>query len=647
MLKGRKRKLSAALAIPFTLALVACSAPTTVDVPLTFQPTEAATETPFVPTPLPPGPETLIVCLADEPESLFIYHPDVLYGEASLEANTILQAIYDGPIDLVDYQAKPVILEGLPTIENGGVLLQTVSLAENEVFFNPASLQPENLSIGDTYLPQGCNASDCLATYTGDEVQMDQMVVEFTLQADIIWSDGQPLTASDSRFSYTLDRHGDLPTTKFLVDRTAEYSVMDERTIRWVGIPGYMDSDFQTNFWPPLPEHILGEIPVSELLDSEAVNRAPIGWGSFLIAQWEPGKITLTPNAQYTGVGRNRPSIDRLIFRFLEQGGEGAIQQILTNECDIVDETLLEMDDYQTAQDLRSEGRLEVWSASDAQIMRLDFNLSPVDNTRPAFFQDQRTRQAVANCIDRSKLQSMNESATAGLPTTYINVEHPAVSPEIDLVPYDPEAGRSLLDQIGWVLDEDNPESPRVAFGVAGMRFDTSLSVSLLTTQTDEMQDFARAIKTDLEACGIAVEVTGVPIDEMSAPWPDGSAFGRGYDLILWSWPEWISPLCEMFAGWEIPSSAHPFGVNASGYSSETYDDACQKLFLSIPGMAGYDEAVSETQQIFNQDLPGLPLFQPSRWIVSDNETCGVAIDGLPTSALWNLEMLDSGDNCP
>jgi peptide/nickel transport system substrate-binding protein len=587
------------------------------------------------------------VCVSQEPESLFIYHPDVLYGEGSPAAHAVLEAIYDGPIDLLDYAAEPVILETLPTLENGGVNLRQVTLGENEVFFNPVTLQPENLGIGDRYLPSGCNDPNCLATYSGGEVQMDQMAVEFRLREGILWSDGQPLTASDSRFSFTLDRSGELPTTKFLVDRTSDYRVQDDRTIRWVGIPGFMDSDYMTNFWPPLPEHILGSYAIEDLLGADVANRTPIGWGAYVVSTWSSGELTLLPNELYSGKQDNPQAFDRVIFRFLSRGGDGAVQQILTDECDLVDESLLSPVDLSTARSLEEQGRLKLWSAPDATLVRLDYNLSPIDRSRPAFFQDQRTRQALAYCIDRSEIQTAFTGEPGPLPPTYINAGHPEVLNEADLVSFDSELGKDLLDQVGWVLDEDNPQLPRVAFGVPGVRTATPFRISLLTSDAEEILQLATLVKRDLEDCGIEVDVNSVPADELAEPYPDGPAFGRGFDIVLWAWPEWISPLCEMFAGWEIPSSTQPFGINATGYSSEAYDIACQQRFLSIPGMPGYQEALAETQLLFNEDLPAVPLYQPLRWVVSDTQTCDLSIDGVATSSLWNIEVLDSGGSCP
>ncbi len=627
--------------------LGACRPSDSTDIPLTFQPTEQPTETPFVPTPLPPEPKTLIVCTAAEPESLFIYHPDVLYGESSAVTHTILQAIYDGPVDLLDYGVRPVILEDMPTFENGGVILQAVTLAENEVFFNPLTLQPENLRVGDRYLPSGCNAADCMTTYSGGEVQMDQMRVEFRLLEGLMWSDGEPLSASDSQFSYRLDRSGDLPTTKFLVDRTSDYGVIDNRTTRWVGIPGFIDSDYMTNFWTPLPEHVLGAFQAGELLGVESANRAPLGWGAYRVTAWDPSGLTLSGNEFYAGGGTPPPAFDRLIFRFLDRGGDNALQQILTDECDIVDALLLDMVDLPIAEELQDEGRIMTWSDPDAQLVRLDFNLSPVENSRPAYFQDVLTRQALAQCIDRAEIQSVLAGISRALPTTYINVEHPTVSADVTLVSYDPEAGMEALRQMGWALDEDHPESPRVAFGIPGVRTGTPFSVSLLTAEEDVMLQIAALVEADLEACGLAVDVNALPMEELAEPWPDGPVFGRHFDMVIWSWPEWISPLCEMFAGWEIPSSTQPYGVNATGYLSERYDAACKKLFLSTPGMNGYQEALVETQVLFNQDLPAIPLVQPLRWAASDTEICGMDVDGLATSILWNIEVLDSGNGCP
>ena len=116
---------------------------------------------------------------------------------------------------------------------------------------------------------------------------MEQLIIEFQLLPDLTWSDGTPLTASDSLFSFDLDRDLTIPTTKYLVDRTAAYEVVDETAIRWTGIPGYFDPEYATLFWNPLPQHLLGDIAPEDLQNAELATRKPIGWGPYQIEEWQ------------------------------------------------------------------------------------------------------------------------------------------------------------------------------------------------------------------------------------------------------------------------------------------------------------------------------------------------------------------------
>ena len=64
-----------------------------------------ATATPTTtPTPTAVPLKTLVVCLGDEPTSLY------LYGNASQSMWSVLESLYDGPFDTVNYQPQPVIM---------------------------------------------------------------------------------------------------------------------------------------------------------------------------------------------------------------------------------------------------------------------------------------------------------------------------------------------------------------------------------------------------------------------------------------------------------------------------------------------------------------------------------------------------------
>src|SRR5687768_2345393 len=62
----------------------------------------------FTPT---PATRSLNICLGEEPTTLYPH------GSLNAAARSVLSALYDGPMDVVDYVYEPVILEKIPSLE--------------------------------------------------------------------------------------------------------------------------------------------------------------------------------------------------------------------------------------------------------------------------------------------------------------------------------------------------------------------------------------------------------------------------------------------------------------------------------------------------------------------------------------------------
>ena len=194
---------------------------------------DAPTETP---APLPtatPATRALNICLGEEPTSLYPY------GSLNAAARSVLSAIYDGPMDVVEYGYEPVILEKIPNLEDGDAQIETVTAQPGDQIVD-ASGNVVGLIKGTQLYPSGCRNDDCKVTYDGvSNIIMDQMVVTFTMLAGLQWSDGAPLTASDSVFSFEIAANDATPGSKFLIDRTQAYeAASDGVTIQWWGMPG-------------------------------------------------------------------------------------------------------------------------------------------------------------------------------------------------------------------------------------------------------------------------------------------------------------------------------------------------------------------------------------------------------------------------
>ena len=161
------------------LVITACSStvsptPTATPPP----PTQKANPTPTIPRPDPTEtslatataqPRELTICLGSEPDSLW------LYGSNMLVKNTVLEAIYDGPIDSLSYDFQPVILEKLPSLTNGDTRIEAITVEPGDWVVNNAG-DPVQLQPGEIIRPFGCNTPSCAAEWDGESLQMAQLI---------------------------------------------------------------------------------------------------------------------------------------------------------------------------------------------------------------------------------------------------------------------------------------------------------------------------------------------------------------------------------------------------------------------------------------------------------------------------------------
>ncbi len=593
-------------------------------------PTLAPTSTP---TPIPPKEFT--VCQALEPNTLFVY------GGPSRAARNVLAAIYDGPIDTRTYQFQPVILEKIPSLADGDAVLRTVHVQEGDQVVDVNGLVVDLLP-GVTVF----DADGQEATFEGGVVTMTQMMVTFTLRADVTWADGQPLTADDSRYSFELAGAFESPTLRLLWDRTRSYDVVDERTVVWTGVPGYRAPFYFLNFYHPLPRHVWGVADADQLLSTEVAHRKPLGWGPFVVEEWVEGDhITLVRNPHYFRASEGLPYLDRVIFRFVPDLRQ-ALDLLLADECDLITQDVIEGGDITPLLEAADAGTVKLVTSPSSEWEHLDFGIEPAEGvSRPDFFEDVRVRQAVALCIDRERF------AREPLPYGEVAVTHSYVAPEHPLYAGDQLHrwdyalfdGRSLLEEVGW-QDEDG-DGIREAHDVTGISNGTPFSVTLLTTSDHPAHErTAHILSENLAACGIGLAVEYLPAEEFFADGPDGLVFGRQFDLALFSWLNGFDAPCGLYLSSQVPRAENWWATsNNPGYANADYDAACQAALDALPGTEDYAHFHREAQRIFSHDLPVLPLYFVPKLVATRPEVSGVILDPSEYLELWNIEAFDSG----
>ncbi|MCB9135190.1 MAG: hypothetical protein H6636_07175 [Anaerolineales bacterium] len=568
-------------------------------------------------------PTTLDVCLPYEPDTLY------MYGGSTLTMHIIQEAIYDGPIDTAAYGFQPIILEQIPTVENGGVLIQPVTVHEGDTIVNIAE-DVVPLTSGELIFPSGCYSDACAIPYNGGEVLMDQVSATFDLLPGLTWSDGTPLTAADSVYSYQLRADPATPMSKYVEDRTASYQANSDTQTVWAGYPGYHPAlqwnQYYTFFWQPLPEHLWGSYTAEELLTIPISTRMPLGWGAYVIDEWVTGShVSLHKNPYYFRAEEGLPAFENLIFHFSAH----PLADILNGTCDLV-AIDAQLDDYLPYD---AAGILDLVISPSAIWEHLDFGMLPVE-TYTGFagqtlaFQDPNIRKAFAYCLDREALQEDVYAGYGEIFHAYISPNHPYYPADATEYPFDPAQGRALLEAAGWV--DTNGNGIREKEGV-------EFSVNMVTTDAPHRLIMVAAMAAQMNTnCGIQIIPEHLSTNETFASWPDGPIFGRQFDLAEYAWLSNGTPTCDLFITEEIPGNLSPGGSNNTGYSNPSYDTACQTALdaLSETDKQTYHEAAV---RIFTQDLPVLPLFSRLNVGASIPYLTGFTLDPTETP-LWNLE---------
>ena len=609
------------------------------------------------PTEEPAGAHTLVICLAEDPSSL---------ADRSQHVSTqaILSAVYDGPIDSNAYAYQPVILEKLPSLDDGDAWFNVVTVSEGDRVVDAHGdvvLLVANREEPIQLVPAGGGEP---VDYQGGDFQMDQLAASFTLLPDLVWSDGAPLTASDSVFAFDMKTDLDyFHSIDDLEGHTASYQLGEDEqglTTVWTGLPGFMDPTYYINFVSPKPEHKFSQ-------DDYNPTHAPLGWGPYVVGDWVQGEsITLQKNPNYFRAAEGLPRFDTLVFRFIGGNSNAGLAALLNGVCDILGTPL--DDQVELILELQSSVLISASLISGTHWEQITFGIQNLDYDdgyqvgvdAPDIFSDVRVRQAFMLCLDRKTVVDTVTLGRSKVIDTYVPPEHPLFNPAARHYDFDVEAGSALLEQVGWVDNDNNPATPRVAHGVKNVPDGTPLQVTYETSDAPIRQQVTSILQQSLSECGIQADVYLHPGLELFG---GDTVFGRRFQLGEFAWGFVVEPSCKLFLSSQVPDIGNTSwisimdgqerkftnlgwgGQNIGGFVDQEFDQACNPALNSLKGQPEYIAAHHEAQRIFAEQLPVLPLFQPLKVAAARPDLCNFEVD--PTGdQYWNIEEFDYGEGC-
>lgn len=427
----------------------------------------------------------------------------------------------------------------------------------------------------------------------------DGSAVTFELRDDLSWHDGTPVTARDVAFTFNRVRDPETgyPNPAYF-DAWEAVDILDEHTVRFAVRP----TAYPLYGWTRLaimPEHILGDVPSSELATHPFGTTAPVGNGPFKFVERIPGdRWVFEANADFPEDLGGRPHADRYVYRAISDDA-ALTASLRTGEVDMV------------LQPAASElPRL----ADDVSVRLIEYGAPEYDfiawNSRQAMFESPGVRQALTMAIDRGALVSAMLEGHGSVASGPVGPWHWAFDPSSEPLPFDPDSAQALLAASGWA-DSDGD-------GVLD-RNSQPFAFELLAAPRDKWRDIAAAVQANLADVGVEMTIS---IREPAAIGPLVFSPDRRYDALLLGWSRDV-PLDDREL-WACDRIEQPFQFTS--YCNASLDAVLDSMQI-VSDRTVLDGLVDRYNEIMAHDQPYTFLYYADHVVASRVELRGTAMD--------------------
>lgn len=268
----------------------------------------------------------------------------------------------------------------------------------------------------------------------------DGLTWTFTLRDDVVFSDGEPLTASDVAF--TLNNAASSAT--FEADLTmVERAVAASDTVVELHLKKPCNALLYTlAVLGIVPEHAYGE----------SYGSAPIGSGRYLLERWDPGQQAIfRANPLYYG---EAPAMERVVVVFMDE--DAVLAAVAAGEVDIAYTFATHAHQAFSGYELVSYATIDSRGISLPAIPAGSTKVEDGDIAYSAGNDatcDVAVRRAICTGIDRDRVIA-NVLEGFGKPAFSVSDGMPWSSADME-VAYDAAAAGELLDAAGWRAGDD------------------------------------------------------------------------------------------------------------------------------------------------------------------------------------------------
>jgi peptide/nickel transport system substrate-binding protein len=448
---------------------------------------------------------------------------------------------------------------------------------------------------------------------TLDDTDGPGMTVTYKISDDAVWSDGEPLTSTDFKYTWDQIANGDDIYDKTGYEKITGVDDSDPK----VAVVTFSDDfagwhDLFGGFYGVYPSHIL------DGQDRDAAMKDGYDWsgGPWKLDHWTKGQeMELVPNDGYWG---NKPHLDSVVFKFIP-------------------ESAAEVEAYQSGQvsAIYPQAQLELEPLRDAP----DTEFSVIDslnyealwfNTAKAPLDDLNVRKALAYATDRQAI---------------VDALFKPVNPDIEPIQafmtpantqwysdpfkvYDHD-----LDKVAEMMEASGYE--KNADGLWAKDGKTAAIELNSTAGNARRERTGEILQSQWKEAGFDLKLNYTEAGTLFGEWgPQGIFVISLYAQVP---PSTDPGICSTFCSKNIPTTEAPNGQNWTRLASDAIDEPWLAVDTTLDEDARKD-LVDKGQQALADELPGLPIDPfPDIFVYNTAKLNGPLGNNVIYGPFWNM----------
>jgi peptide/nickel transport system substrate-binding protein len=413
------------------------------------------------------------------------------------------------------------------------------------------------------------------------EASADGTTFTFHLRPNAAWSDGQPVTSEDVKWTYEAIKKDSLGQYAQWLTHLIGVATPDPAT-------AVISFDKPQAFNPALaipilPKHIWGTMTAKEI--AAFANDKPVGSGPFTLGGWKKGEsVTLDRSATFWGT----PPIAAKVVYVLYANEDVEAQALKNGDVDVLTEVPATIWDGLSGAENVKALSLPSWSFHHIGINVSDSKTSKGN----LLLRDKTIRQALSYAVDRNQLVQLALAGHGKMGSSIVPAGltdwhwEPSADQAMNA---NPDKAKQLLDAAGYIDRNgdgvrESPAGKPLEFRLIAIE---STSVDVRAAQL--FRDAAAAVGIKLDLSTLDENTLGSTVYNTTAP---------DWDIFVWGWDSSVPDPGYMLG---VPLCSQIGGNNDVFYCDKTYDALYDQQSTTVDPVAR-KALTDQMQQQFYSD---------------------------------------------